>query len=116
MEYRPLTNNKSAMNNTRIFENGYQATEEYPEYIDHYLYFSTQSDAGEATKMLLARGWRVAVRPGADGTDWLALATQPARGDEEMGPLWEELTALASQFGGNYDGFERPAGEEEHWN
>ncbi len=73
-----------------------------------FIYFATQADADEAAKLLLARGWRVVVTPGTDGTNWLALATQPARGDEEMGPLWEELTALASQFGGNYDGWERP--------
>src|SRR6266481_5281181 len=107
---------ESTVNQTRIYDNGYQGTDAYPEYIDHYLYFPTQTDADEATKLLLARGWRVTVTPGADGTDWLALATQPARGDEEMGPLWEELTVLASQFGGNYDGWERPAGDEENLN
>ena len=104
------------MNNPRIFENGYQGTEAYPEYIEHFFYFPTQSDADEASRLLLARGWRVLIKPGPDGTDWLALATQPARGDEEMGPLWEELTELASRFGGNYDGFERPAGAEENLN
>jgi regulator of ribonuclease activity B len=102
------------MNNARIFENGYQGTEAYPEYVDHYFCFPTQSDADEASKLFLARGWRVLVTPGAAGTDWLALATQPAHGDEDMGPLWHELAKLASQFGGNYDGFERPAGDEEN--
>jgi len=104
------------VNNPRIYDNGYQGTDAFPEYIDHYLYFATQADADEAAKLLLARGWRVVVTPGTDGTNWLALATQPARGDEEMGPLWEELTALASQFGGNYDGWERPADEDENLN
>jgi hypothetical protein len=73
------------MNRPRNFENGYQGTEAYPEYIEHFLYFPTQSDADEASKLLLARGWSVLIKPGPDGTDWLALATQPARGDEEMG-------------------------------
>jgi hypothetical protein len=100
----------------RKFDNGYQGTDEYPEYIDHYLYFSTQADADSAAKLLLARGWRVTVTPSASGADWLALATQPARGAEDTGPLFVELTALASQFSGNYDGYERPAGDEENFN
>ncbi|HWX56193.1 MAG TPA: ribonuclease E inhibitor RraB [Verrucomicrobiae bacterium] len=104
------------MSNQRVFENGYRGTKEYPEYVEHYFYFPTQSAADEAAKPLLARGWSVTVKPGADGTDWLALATQPARGDEEMWPLWEELTELAAEFGGNYDGFERPLGEDEPLN
>src|SRR5258708_22443585 len=79
-----------------------------------FIYFATQADADEAAKLLLARGWRVVVTPGTDGTNWLALATQPARGDEEIAPLWEELTALASHFGGNYDRWERPPDEDEN--
>jgi hypothetical protein len=104
------------VNNARIFDNGYQGTDAFPEYIDHYFYFPTESEGNEATKLLLARGWRVVLRPSASGPDWLVLATQPARGDEEMGPIWEELTVLASRFRGNYDGWERPAGEEENLN
>jgi hypothetical protein len=86
------------MENGRTFENGYRASEDYPEYIDHYFYFPLQSDAEKAAEHLRARGWPTNVRPGACGDDWLALATQPARGDEDMEPIWYELTAFAEKF------------------
>ena len=66
-----------AVDYRRKFDNGYQGTDEYPEYIDHYLYFSTQADADNAAKLLLARGWRVTVTPSAGGTE-LAGVSDPA--------------------------------------
>ena len=92
----------------RVYDNGYVATEEFPEYIDHYLYFPERSDAERAALQLRTRGWQVAVRPGAALSDWLALATQPATGEEEMGDLYYELSVFAKRFNGRYDGWERP--------
>ena len=67
----------------RVYENGYRATQEFPEYIDHYIYFSTQGDADSAAAELVKRGWPTRVGPSAGGEDWLLLATQPATGNEE---------------------------------
>jgi hypothetical protein len=36
------------MKETSPFDNGYQPTEDYPEYIDHYFYFPQSSDAEAA--------------------------------------------------------------------
>lgn len=99
------------MRQERTFDNGYEGTEEYPEYIDHYFYFPARSGALKMAERLRARGWSVKVLPAAVGAEWLALATQPATGDEDMGEIWVEFTALASRLGGNYDGWERPMDE-----
>jgi hypothetical protein len=102
------------MEHGRTFENGYKATEEYPEYIDHYFYFSELSNAEEAAERLRERGWQTQVGPAAIGADWLALATQPATGDEDMEDIYLELTGFASRLGGVYDGWERPMTEEDY--
>jgi hypothetical protein len=46
----------------------------------------------------------------------LLLATQPATGDEDTGPIFDELTAFANQFNGIYDGYERPLSDNEFMN
>jgi hypothetical protein len=99
----------------RIYENGYVGTEEFPEYIDHYLYFPERSDAERAAVQLRKRGWNVEVRPAAVGPEWLAFATQPATGQEEMGDVYNELSAFARRFGGVYDGWERPMTEDDEY-
>ncbi len=96
------------MEDGRTFENGYIASNEYPEYIDHYLYFPAHAEAEKAAGRLRERGWRVEVRPAALRADWLALARQPATGDEDMEDIYFELTAFAAEFNGSYDGWERP--------
>ena len=104
------------MERGRTFENGYRATEEFPEYIDHYFYFTTQTDAEKAAECLRDRSWKVAVGPAAVGEDWLALATQPATGDEDMEDVYFELTAFAAGFSGVYDGWERPMTDGDYMN
>lgn len=96
------------MDSGRTFENGYKATEEYPEYIDHYLYFPRRSNAEGAAARLRERSWQTRVGPAAIGAEWLVLATQPATGDEDMEDIYFELTAFAAEFEGVYDGWERP--------
>lgn len=100
----------------RVFENGYAPTEEFPEYIDHYLYFPERSDAERAAVQLRRLGWKAEVRPAAVGPDWLALATQPATGEEEMGAIYDELSAFAKRFNGAYDGWERPMTDDDYVN
>jgi hypothetical protein len=104
------------MSDRQPFDNGYLPTKDYPEYIDHYFYFPQSPEAERAAVQLRRRGWSTEVRLGADGANWLALSTQPATGDEDMGPIWEELTAFAARFGGVYDGWERPMDEPESVN
>lgn len=97
----------------RTYENGYRATEEFPEYIDHYLYFTAQKDADLAATKLLRRGWSTRVRQAATGDDWLLLATQPATGNEEMEDIYNELCSFAEELYGHYDGWERPVDDED---
>lgn len=97
------------MERERVYENGYRATKEFPEYIDHYIYFSTQRDADSAAAELVKRGLTTQVRLSAAGEDWLLLATQPATGNEEMEDIYCRFSEFAENFNGHYDGWERPA-------
>jgi hypothetical protein len=100
------------MEKGKTFENGYTASEEFPEYIEHFLYFPRSSDAEMAAEQLRARGWPAKVDLGANDRDWLVLATQPARGDEDLEQLFPEMEELAAKFSGTYDGYGRPAGDD----
>ncbi len=90
------------------FKNGYKPSEEFPEYIEHFLYFARSSDAEIAAAQLRARGWSTKVDLGADDRDWLVLATQPTRGDEDLSDVFPEMEELAAKFNGIYDGYGRP--------
>jgi hypothetical protein len=73
----------------------------------HYLYFPKKPNAEEAGERLRSRGFSVEVRKGANGEDWLALATKaPPKTGEQMDELRDEMEALAAQFDGEYDGWE----------
>lgn len=99
---------KRAVKQYRTYDNGYQGTEQFPEYIDHYLYFPTQEQADRASAQLLQRGWLTRVSPAALRSDWLLLATQPATGREDIEQLYEQLSEFAELCAGHYDGYERP--------
>jgi hypothetical protein len=85
--------------------NGSTATD----FIEHFLYFPERSNADGAAKRLQAKGWRVQVTKGADGEKWLVFAIQPSPVEDEIEKLWWELTRLAKEFDGEYDGYGRPA-------
>ncbi len=73
----------------------------------HYLYFPEKSSAENAGQRLRRRGFSVEVSLGADGENWLALATgTPSKGGEEMEKLRDEIEALAAELDGDYDGWE----------
>jgi hypothetical protein len=93
------------MEKGKTFENGYIASEEFPEYIEHFLYFPKSSDAEMAAEQLRGRGWSATVELGADDRDWLVLATQPARGDEDLEEAFPQIKDLAAKFNGIYDGY-----------
>jgi len=100
------------MEKRKTFENGYIGSEEFPEYIEHFLYFPRSSDAEMAAVQRRARGWSAKVELGADDRDWLLLATQPARGDEDLSDEFLEMEQLAAKFNGIYDAYGRPADED----
>jgi hypothetical protein len=93
----------------KSFENGYKASNEFPEYIEHFFYFPRSSDAETSAEQLRTRGWSTRVDLGADDRDWLLLATQPTRGDEDLSDTFPEMEDLAAKFNGIYDGYGRPA-------
>jgi len=100
------------MQNGNTFEHGYRASEEFPEYIEHFFYFPKSSDAEMAAEQLRVRGWSAKVDLGAGDQDWLVLATQPAKGDEDLEDVFPEMEDLAAKFNGIYDGYGRPADED----
>lgn len=100
------------MKKGKTFENGYIASEEFPEYIEHFLYFPRSSDAEMAAEQLREQGWTAKVELGSDDRDWLVLATQPARGNEDLSDVFSEMEVLAAKFNGIYDGYGRPADED----
>ena len=73
----------------------------------HFLYFPRKRDAEKAGERLRNKGFRVEVRKGADGENWLALAMKDAPGSgEEMEQLRDEMEAVARELGGDCDGWE----------
>jgi len=74
----------------------------------YYLYFPQKLNAESAGERLRSRGFKVVVRMGADGENWLALATKypPAVKETQMEQMDEEMEALAKDLGGEYDGCE----------
>jgi len=73
-------------------------------FVDHFLYFSKQGNAGQAAERLKSGGWSVEVRMGADQKNWLVLAKQPAP-VEDIEQTREQLERLADEFHGEYDGW-----------
>jgi hypothetical protein len=73
----------------------------------YFLYFPKKADAESAGERLRDRGYSAEVRKGANGENWLALATKnPPTTGEQMDEVRDEMEALAAQFGGEYDGWE----------
>lgn len=84
---------------------------------EHFFYFPAKPDAERAAGRLRDRGWATHVALGADppqqaktrlagdtDVNWLLFAQEPAPvGDMEE--LWDELTRLAEEFNGWYDGY-----------
>lgn len=77
----------------------------------HFLYFPKKQSAEKAARRLRAGGFSVIVRKGADGKNWLTLAssTPPGTG-EQMSELRRKMEALAAESHGEYDGWQLSAG------
>jgi hypothetical protein len=73
----------------------------------HYLYFPNRTDAETAGECLKSKGYSVEVRRSGDDKSWLVLATQEGCiALEEVDTLRDEMESLASNFDGEYDGWE----------
>ncbi|MFA5952932.1 MAG: ribonuclease E inhibitor RraB [Hyphomicrobium sp.] len=78
-----------------------------PHVIHHYLYTPTREAAGQVAKVLRQRGFDVEERLGGDGVNWLVLGHHEVVPTEQlMTSLRHSLEALASEVGGEYDGWE----------
>ena len=78
------------------------------DFIEHFFYFPDKSNADKAAERLRAKNWRVQVTRGVEEENWLVFATQPSPIEDELEKLWYELTHLAEELNGEYDGYGRP--------
>ena len=70
---------------------------------EHFFYFPEKPNAERVAVRLRDRGWTAQVGLGADDVNWLVFAKEPDP-VRDMGELWDELTTLAEEFSGWYDG------------
>jgi len=75
-------------------------------HLAHLLYFPSQEGARRAGQRLEKEGYSVEVRPAGDDTSWLTLAKQKLDSTQLPEQRREHLTSLASELGGEYDGWE----------
>lgn len=74
--------------------------------VENLLYFPTRDAAEHAGAVLGPHGYEVQIKPGADGTNWLAQANRrQVVTIEAVRAMRAELTALAEAGGGEYDGW-----------
>jgi hypothetical protein len=80
-----------------------------PHPIDFYLYAPTKESAERIASTLSSQGFTVKVGRAASGTDWLAFASKEVvPTSTALADLRHDLTALALQEHGDYDGWEAP--------
>jgi hypothetical protein len=78
-----------------------------PGEVNFYLYIPAETKARDAAQTLEDQGYSVTVKPGADDTNWLALAAK-AVSDDDLDAAEEQLVELAESLGGEFDGYDRP--------
>ena len=77
-----------------------------PHSIEHFLYFPEEAAAREVASALAAEGYRAEARPGADGKDWLVLASHTVvPSPRQVATNTLRMEKLAASFGGEYDGW-----------
>lgn len=79
--------------------------------INHYLYFPTQEVARQAAQRLKDEGYGAEVRDAteiAPDNGWLTYVTAALpQSEDELDEAEEYIEAIASELGGEYDGYER---------
>ncbi len=78
-----------------------------PRTILHYLYVPDREAAAMIEDALRSRGFQTENRLGADGVNWLVLASHEAISSEELiTSIRRSMEALVAKVGGEYDGWE----------
>ena len=78
-----------------------------PHLVDFYFYFPAEEAAHQVAGELEGAGFATTVRPGAQGPDWLCLATKRINPDDsELSEMEEWFEELAARFHGEFDGWE----------
>ena len=73
----------------------------------HYLYFPVEQACAEATDELRRIGFTAEKQPSAFDENWLALASHKmVLSNEAIASIREQMEALATKFGGEYDGWD----------
>lgn len=84
--------------------------------LDHYFFFSDQSDVDQAVQRLQERGWTLeSVSLNAEVQKWQLQVRQPGQieSPQALKDLQTELDLLADELHGEYDGWQVP-GVTEH--
>jgi len=79
--------------------------------LDHYFFFSDQSDVDHAVQRLQERGWTLeSVSLNAEVQKWQLQVRQPGpiESPQMLKDLQTELDLLADEFHGEYDGWQVP--------
>lgn len=74
--------------------------------VRHFLYFQNEAAARQMLKKLPAGSWSAEVKLSANGRQWLVLVADSHPTQEAFLAKRNELENLASEFGGEYDGWE----------
>lgn len=78
----------------------------------HYLYFPKKDAAKKVAQQLRTDGFEIEDRLGADGINWLVLASHNiVPSDEALTTARELMEQLADSSGGEYDGWEAEVGQ-----
>ena len=78
-----------------------------PHGFDFYLYLPTEAVARQAGQRLTNSNYKVEIRPGAKGSNWLCLATTTLTPDTApLTDIGQLFTQLAQEFHGDFDGWE----------
>lgn len=78
-----------------------------PHSLLHYLYFDKKLMAIDVAEILIKDGYQVKVKLGADGENWLTLASHSIiPTNEVIEEIRSKMERIASSFGGEYDGWE----------
>jgi hypothetical protein len=84
--------------------------DEGPRRVRHYLYFKKKDVAQAVEAELKQRGFEAEFRRGADGKNWLVLATHTLASEDALAEAREALEQLAERHSGEYDGWEMATG------
>jgi hypothetical protein len=80
-----------------------------PHPVEFFLYFPSEALGNKAAAQIRSSGFHVEVKPGAQGSGWLCLATKQIEPElQSLQQIRAEFTTLANSLGGEYDGWGTP--------